>query len=248
MSDTKPRTQAVAETASSGSSFLEKFVLLFFAFVFAALIAGGVTYYQTERRILADVTANADNSIIGREWSGRTRYQNHIIGMQNRTFNEFTDAVGASLQTISALTWSYDDKLGASDLASRVDQYRRARARWQTSEIRLRALIETYFGSEVRDEFEFGISRELDELGADVERIYLDSLRRAQSSEPPVSGETGLALRSRYKDLELRIYTFLVGMLGDIKSGYQTYGDIPPSFTFTPPLTGTPTELRGQVE
>ncbi len=248
ISEAEHRTRAVAESRQPSSGFLEKFVLLFFAFAFVAMVAGGVAYYQTERTIANEQLEGRDFQVINQEWAGRIRYRDHMLNMQNRTFDELTRAVGNSLQSISAMTWSYDEKLGPNDLGRRLDEYQRSRSEWQKSEIRLRALLETYFGSAARDEFEFEISREVEALGADVERIYLNALQRAQAAETPVAGETGLALQSRYKDLEVRTYTFLVRLLDEIKAGYQRHGEIPPDYAFTPPLRSAPDRIPGQIE
>jgi len=222
------RSKAIEESPAGGSSFLERFILLFFGFVFVAIIVGAAIWYETTSRIRSERAAVVDNRLVGRDWQTRLRYQDHVIGMQRRTFNELTSTVGKSLQTISGLTWTYDEKLGANDLVRRLDQYQRAQAEWEMSKARLKAMVEVYFGSEMRDEFEFEIGRELDTLGAEVERIYTDSLRRAQAAEPPVGGDVSQSLRSRYSDLDVRFYSFMVRMMRAIDTSVGSLAGTPP--------------------
>ncbi len=223
------RTRAVEHSTLASSSFLEKFVLLFFGFAFAAALFGGLSYYEqevVEQRLHARAVDNRD---VDRNRNRLVRYHDFVVHMRRDIFTSVTKEVGRNLQVISALTWSYDDKLGPNDIASRLNQYRKARAEWVADEVRLRALIETYFGSELRDEFEFGIAHELEALGIDVERVYTESLRRAQAGDAPIPGTTGLALRARYNDLEQRVYTYFLNMLQAINVLYADRTAIPPN-------------------
>lgn len=132
-----------------------------------------------------------------------------------QAFEEVSRLLDKRLYRLRQLYWSLRpdaDDARKEAAATKMDDYRAILYEWNDSINRNLAVIQQYFGLEMRDRFDYVVGRELVELGAIVEAMWKE---RDLVGQPRTSRDIG----NRLAKLAGMIYEFNLALLRALQSG-----------------------------
>lgn len=161
--------------------------------------------------LIAFILTTGGGSLIGyllqdRSWKNRHE-QSHLESEKEKAeeiFGDLSTLMDTRLYKMRRIVWGYKGNKGESDIEKRWEEYVEILNEWNTNIGKNMALIQMYFGTKAREEFEYEIHASLREAG-----IGLENYKNEDKKNP----DTLLSVESILDDINVKIYQYDLRLL-----------------------------------